>query len=824
MVTIFCHHTATGEAPVLRELRLALRALRRSPAYAVGVGLTIALVVAAAATVFGVVDRVLLRPLPFAASEELHTLMLADSTGGQALPSYPTFKDWRAAASRWEGLAFARGTGALIRHGDARRRTTVAWVSEGYFDVLGVRPLLGRFFTPDEERASGGGVLLISEGLWRSHFGGDPAVIGQTVTLDSGVVTIIGVVPQSLRYPEWADSWIPIEPLVATTPALSNRALHVDARATGRLRAGVSPEDGRRDLAQLQQRLFREYPDPSGRWTSVSTQSLHEEVVGNARGSLYALAGAVALLLLIACTNLSNLALLRMLSRAREIAVRVALGAGRRRMARHLLAESVALSLVAGAAGIGLATWATAAVRAWAPNGLPRINELSIDARIVAAAAVLSLLTGLAIGLLPVVRAGRIGFERLREGRGPGGGARVRAALSVAQIALAFVLVTGVAVLLQSFRRLQLTELGYRPAGVAAFDVNPSAARYPTEASAAALYRQLIERIRAVPGVQAVGFANHVPFRAYLPTRVEVPGRAPDPAGDAALYRTASEDYDRAVGLSVRHGRWFTEADMSATSTAMVLSESFARRLWPGEDAVGRTLTVFRSSQDRPRFGEPEPGHVVGVVADVRSFGPGVDPQPEVFLPYTREVWPWGTLVVRTAGDPAALGETLTRVVREVDPELVATGNPRTSGFRPLDEDLARWYEPRRVGTAIVIVFGVAALLLSAVGVYTATAFGVAERTGEMGVRLALGATPQRLVQMLLSQGAKLALVGLLLGAAASALVGRAIASFLYRTSPWEPLAFATAGLLLGGTAIAATFLPARRASRLDPTRAIRAD
>lgn len=818
---------------IVDDLRFAIRSLRRSPAFVAGVVLTLAVVIAASVTVLGIVDRVLLRALPLAAPEELYSVFLTDRAGSNAaLPSYPTTRDFQAHTRMFAGFGFARGDTRLVRGTEGSQRLGLASVSPGFLPILGVRPALGRLFSPQEETAQGAGdVVVISHSWWQRQFNGDPAAIGKTLSLEDRVMTVIGVMPPEFRYPDWADAWTPAEPTVATTPALQNRLLHVDSRTIARLAPGATLESARADLDAVAQRLNEAYPDPAGNWTATRLTPLAEEAIGSARASLYALAGAVFFILLIACANIANLTLVRTSTRSRELAVRMALGADRGRIARQLFTESSLLAVVAGAAGTVGAIALVGAVRRWAPAGLPRAAEVAVDWRTLVAAGCLTMMAAALIGTLPALRAGRVGLDALREARGIGAGGargtRARALLTIGQMTLALMLLIGAGLLVQSFRRLQEVHLGYNPEGVLALAVFPSEGKYEGEPATAELYRRLIERVSRVPGVTSAAFVNHTPAGgASVPTTVSISGRAPSESdgGDRVLYKTASADYLNTVGLRLLKGRWFMESDIDSKAIGVVISESVARRFFPDVDPIGRPLTVRRASQARAGFGDPQPSIVIGLVGDVRQFGPAEDPVADVYLPYTREVWAWGSIAVRTSGNPSALVEPLRRAVTEVDADIPVTGASKADGFRLLSDVVSDWYQPRRLGTALLLAFSAGALVLAAVGLYTVTAYSVVQRTNEIGIRIALGATPASVVRLVLGHGLRLTAFGALLGVAGALALGRLLRSMLYATTPADPLTLVVAALTLGAVVLLATLAPARRAAKLDPTIAMRGD
>jgi len=672
---------------------------------------------------------------------------------------------------------------------------------------------------------SGHGVALVSEELWRRTYGGRGDAIGATLRLTSGERTIVGVIPTVQRFPEWADVWVPLAPIAATSMQLQNRFLHVDSRTYGRVATGTPVETARRNLAQLQRTLAEAYPDPSGVLKGVTLQSVRNTVVGTSSGPITALLGAVVCLLGLALANVANLTMLRVVSASRDFAVRSALGARRLRLAWGLMVESVTYAALAGAIALVGTGWLLSVVRIAAPGGLPRVSELRLDGRSVLLAFLLALVTGATVGGIAAWRMWGGGLEGLRDTRIEGGsaGTRARRSLIVLQLSLAVMLLIGSGTLLQSMRRILSVDLGFEPDGALSMNVYPPPDRYPNEESAAALYRRLIERAASVPGVVQAAFINHRALSSGVPTGLEAPGYLPDPASPPLpLYKTASEGYAAAIGLRLVRGRWFSRAEIDGKSTGVVLNAALVKKLWPNDDPIGRSVTVHRSSQARPGHGDPEQGVVIGVIADVRHFGPEQGPVDEVYLPFTRETWDWGSIVVRTNGREG-VAEVLRRALLEVEPNL-PTGSATNDGFQPLTDDVRAFLAPRRFSTALVLGFATAALLLGALGVYTVAAFAVARRTREVGVRMALGATPSMVRRMVLREGALLGLAGSVIGGAAALGLGRFIRSLLYDTNPADPLAIAGAVALLLTALILATLAPASRAAALAPSDALRAE
>ena len=817
-----------------QDAGFAFRTLRRSPVYSIVAVVTLALGIGATTSVFSVVSGVLLRPLPYRDDPSLVSILERRDDGGVRLASYPTFRDWRAQLAAPSGpftdLAFVRGDVALMRGANGPERVAIGYVTAGFFPLLGTRAALGRTLTPAEEGGEGEPVLVLSHATWQQRFGGDATIVGRTLELDGRARRVIGVMPPGYAYPEWAAFWAPIAEIEATDPALARRSVHVDSRIVARLRPGVDSARAAVAMRVVQARLAREHPAEQEGFEGAELSPVRAEVVGRVRPTLLVLGAATALVLLLACANVANLSLVRAASRTREIALRGALGAGRGRLARQLLTESAVLAAAGGALGVAIAWGSVSLVRRAAVDRLPRTDEIALDWRVLLFAAGVSLLAALLAGVAPAIGATRPArLAALRSGASGAMGspreARVRGALVSAQLALALVLLVGAGLLVQSFRRMEAIPLGFEPSGLVAASIDPPQARYGAPDQAAALYARLLDAVRAVPGVREAAVVNHLPLSgASAPTKVTIEGAPADRAQDA-LYRTASEGYARALQLPIVRGRWFDAADMRSPAAAgFVVNEAAARQWWPGErDVIGRRITVRRASQARADFGEPLTGEVIGVTADVRAFGRESDPAPEVFVPYTLEVWPWITVVARTDAG-AHMIPALRSAILSVDPALPVGGETLRGGFATGASLLDRWTAQRRFSTSLLGGFAAAALALAALGMYGVIAYGVSQRTRELGVRLALGATPRRVLRMVMGEAAWLVVAGLVVGIAAAAALSRLIRSLLFQTEPGDPATYVVTVVVLVVTTLLASLLPARRATRLDPTIAMRGE
>ena len=811
------------------DLKYALRSLGRSRAFSVVAVLTLALGVAFVTAMFSVVDTVLLRGLPYRSPGSLQTVYERSDDGKLRVPSYPTFEDWRTSAASVsaaiEGLAFIRGDGVLVPGKDGPETKISAYVTPGFFSLLGTRPLLGRTFAPDEERMGAPPVAVISFELFMSQYGGDPATLGKLIPIDSIPTTIIGVMPRGFAYPNFAGApgwfppsfWQPIAVFQASNKALTLRGLHVDSRALMRLRAGVDSTRANAAMRTIQLRLASDYPAEQAHWTSVTFQPMSDELFGELKSTLMLISGAIGLVLLLACANIANLFLVRAGARARELALRSVLGAGRWTIARLLTTEIVVVTVIAGVVGAMGAFALVGFVRQFTANRLPFATDMAVDGRALAFALGATTVTALLVGVLPALHASRTAgrlMDRLRSGATAAIGSaterRTRNALVSLQFALAFTLLLGAGLLIQSVRHVLSASLGYDATNLVHFDIAPSPSKYGAPADAAALYRRVLDALHAVPGVEVAAAAGG----ALIPTKVESVGQQTDGSPLLALYHPVSAEYLKVLRFPVVAGRWFTDEDMRSPN-GFVINQSLAKRLWPNETAIGKQITTYRASQARADFGQPITLPVIGVVGDMRQFGRETNPDPEIFLPYTLEVWPWMNFVLR-AQNPLRVLPNVESAVRSVDPAMNLRGKPSVAQTGVTST--------RRFVTSLLSGFAVSALLLAATGLYGIIAYGVVQRTREVGIRIALGATPRSIVGLVLRDGARYAIAGALLGLFGAFATTRLLQSMLFETTATDPATFVAVPLVLAAVALAASYLPARRAARTDPLVAIRAD
>ncbi len=814
-------------ADLRADVRYALRGVRRAPAYAVVAALTLAVGIGATTGVISIVNAVVFRALPYRDAGSLAAIMERADKGGQRLPSYLAFKDYLGGVGGpVAGIAFARGGPVPYRSANGLERLVAYRVSPGFFPLMGTQAALGRVLAPAEERTGGAAVAVISYGLWRREFGGDPTVIGRTIDLDSIPTTIVGVMPEEFNYPEFTQLWMPIAPVESQWAALQSREVHSDSRTIVRLRAPRDSAAAAAALGVIAARLAGEYPASSARWSAIDFWPMRRQVIGDISGTLYAIAGAATLVLLLACANVATLALIRGSVRSRELAVRVALGATRGRIARQVCTEIAVVALTGGAVGMLLSAGIVRTVRHVMGTGLPRSSELGVDGGMFAIGIAVALMSTMIVSLVPVLRmTGPANSERLHgSSRWSGVGPRdsiVRSGLVAAQVTFAVTLLLGAGLLLQSFRRLYAIPDDYDTAHIATAAIFPPSPKYDRPTDAAALYERLHDAVARVPGVDAVAIVNHIGGR--LPTKVEIEGRPADESGhNTAYYVTASSEYQSAMGFRMVRGRWLSDADMrSPDASGFVINETMAKRFFNEANPVGRIITVHRTSQARADIGQPISGPIVGVMSDVHWHGQENQVDAEVYVPYTREVWPWITLVAH-AHMPGRVAQEIRKAVLSVDPNIPLTSDNSFTGVET--PRAAVGFSRRELALAMIGAFAVVALLLAAIGLYGVVAYGVTQRTRELGIRMALGATRRNIAWLVLSGTGKLVAVGVIVGLAGGFTATRLTRSMLFHTAPTDPATFAAVPITLIAVALCAAWWPARRAMRLDPTIAVRAE
>ncbi|MEJ7809495.1 MAG: ABC transporter permease [Gemmatimonadaceae bacterium] len=800
-----------------QDLRYAARQLRRSPGFTAVAILLLALGIGATSAIFSVVSALLLRPLPYAHPEQL--AMLAEysardeSAKDGMTTSYANFLDWHAQATSFEGMAVVQEWSPSLSGNGEPERIKAALVYPEMFRVFDARPMLGRGFLP-EEAAEGSEIrVVLSHGFWQRRFGGDRAIVGKTIILNARARTVVGVLPAGFRAPPPLDGdlWgnLPFDP---SDDCRTCRHLRVFAR----VKPTVPPARVRAELGAIAARLEAAYPKENA-FTRIAFVPLRERVVGRLREPLWLLLGAASLVLLIACANLSNLLIARGVARAREFAIRTALGANRARAVRQLLTESVLLAAVGGAAGLALALLTTRWLAAVGPQAV-RAGEVGVDWRVIAFSAALTLVTGLAFGMVPALKAATTDVhEFLKEGaRGStsGGGARLRGALVVSQLAIALTLLVGASLLIKSFARLQRVDPGLRPAGVLTLTISLPSASYPTPESRSAFFTRLIERAEALPGVRSAAATTNIPLSGNMDRvgfGVEGQTYTSDADMPTAERYIVTPGYFATLGIALKSGRLLTPDDRVGRAHVMVVDDALERQLWPGESAVGKRIRGAAG-------GDSIVSTVVGVVGHVRHYGLEVESGGQLYVPFLARPSSYSNVLVRTAGDPLALASAVRREVRALDPNLPIFDVTSMEQF--LDASVAG----RRFIMGLLGAFAGVAIVMAAVGLYGVVAYAVSQRTREIGLRMALGAQRSDVTRMVVREGVVLTAVGVAVGLAAATASTRLMASLLYGVSATDPLVMAGVPALLFAVALLATWLPARRAARVDPMVALRSE
>jgi predicted permease len=799
-----------------QDTRYAMRVLGRGRGFVAVAVVTLALGVGANTAIFSVVRGVLLRSLPYPEPDRL-VAITSVINGSPTAASPRDFLDWREQAKLFSGVsAHFLSTTALTGSGEAERLVQ-ARVSANFFDVLGVRPERGRGFRPGEDDRSAARVAVLSDGLWRRRFGADETIVGRTILLDDFPTTVVGIAPRELRLPAGVDLWLTTRFDESDIAPSSRGARWI--QVLGRLAPGATLVRGQSEMSTIAARLSQLDPQHNVGVTTRVTP-LQEDLVGNVRTPLLILLGAVGFVMLIACVNVASLSLGRTAARETELAVRAALGAGRGRIARQILTESVALSLGGGIAGVALAVLAMRALVALAPGDLPLVDAVHVDGGIFLFALGLTVVSGLLFGVVPAFQGARSGSDSLRAGSrglsmGPTGG-RLRQALVVAEVALAIVLLAGAGVLLRSFTRLTTVDPGFRPAGVTTFTVSLSPVRYPDAARRDQFATTMLSRLQKLPGMNAAGISFSLPFSGSgfgvtfgIGGRPEVSG----PDEPRAQIRVASSDYFRTMGIPLLRGRGFTAEDRAGGPPVLLISQETAHRYWPNEDPIGQTLRTGWHSDGR-RFG----GTIVGVVGDVHQFSLAAKPTAHVYGALAQ--WPLDeqAVVMRSTVAPTAVLAAARDIVHVLDPQL-----PMYDA-RPLDDLVRESIAERRFYATLLATFAALALVLAAVGIYGVIAYGVQQRRRELGIRIALGASRQRVVGMIMRQGMTLTIVGALIGLAGAGVLTSVLGSQLFGVSARDPLTFLAVPAVLIAVAAVACVVPARRAVSVDPATAIRAE
>jgi putative ABC transport system permease protein len=806
---------------MVNDVAYALRSIVRKPLFYAIATLTLALGIGANAAIFTVVNAVLLRPLPYPQPDRLMMVWTYNPRQGfdKDVGTYPNFDDWRRASRSFERMSGYFGANMTLTGNGDPVQIRGSRVTHEFFYTLGVAPTRGRAFTAADGQAGGERVTILAHGLWTRRFGADPSVIGRTITLNGVSHEVVGIMPEGFAHPENAEYWVPIAPVGQFEQLMTTRGSYW-LTIIGRLKPGITREAAQSEMDAIATQLEKEYPSNAG--IGIRLVPLHEEIVGDVQRPLWILLGAVCFVLLIACANVANLLLTRAASRQRELAIRSALGAARGRLVRQLLTESLLLGLIGGAAGLLLAAWCTELLQTLAPSGLPRLSNIVVDRQVVAYAIAASLLTGLLFGIVPALQAARrdAGGQLKEGGRGGSDGVRgrrVRAALAIGELAVALVLLVGAGLLVRSFITLNKQEPGFASKGVLTLRLDLPRAKYTTPERVAAFYEQLLERLSALPGVEAVGAGSSL-LLSRLPNSasINIEGRPPLPPDAQNIpvpYDSVTPGYFATLQIPLTRGRMFARSDSLQAQPVVLVNESFVRRFFPNEDPLGRRVTFGDPSEADTRWQA-----IVGVVADTKRGGFDREPWAEVYFPMQQS--PDGRMIVvlRTSGDPAALAGPAQAAVWALDRDQAI------AGIRTVGDLLAQAQANRRFTTLLLGLFAAVALVLAAIGVYGVIAHATAQRTQEIGIRMALGADRATILRMVLSGGAKIAAIGLGIGIAGALALTQVLSGMLFGVSPRDPLTFVLVPVALLVVALAACWIPARRAIRVEPVIALRGE
>jgi putative ABC transport system permease protein len=800
---------------LLQDLRYGARILFKKPGFSLIAIITLALGIGANTAIFSVVNAVLIRSLSFAEPERLVVVTEKNRQGERMNASYPNFKDWREQAKSFEAMAGFRAQSFNLTGVDKAIRLQGWEVTWNFMPMLGIKPQLGRMFTEQDDQPGAAATTLISHSLWRERFGGDPGVIGKTLVVDDVQTTVVGVLPAGFEFFRRGDLYMPFGLNLKPQSEFLYRGNRKGLLALARLKPGVTEEQARVEMETFAAQLERAYPD-SNSGNSAMVQSLAYFYAEGLREALLVLLVAVGFVLLLACVNVANLLLARAVERQKEIAVRLALGAGRWRIVRQLLSESMMLSALGGLAGLLIGVWLTDGLLALAPPDAPRLNQVKLDIPVLLFTAGISALAGLLFGLLPALQAVRTDLKAtLKEGGRQGGGSSregARKILLVVQVAGSLVLLLGAGLMLRTVYQLTRVDPGFNAENLLTMRFELSDQSYPGERQHV-FYRECLERVSALPGVRAAALTLSLPIAGsawgsiFIVADKPVPPRAELPV---AAFILVSANYFEAMGMRLVKGRWFTDADTADTPRLTVINETLARRLWPGEDPIGKRL-----KQDWPESRTPW-REVIGVVADVKSEGIDQETPMQVYLPLAQE--PRGALylVARTVGQPLALASTVEQAIQTIDKDLPVFG------IQSMDQLLGNDIAQQRLMMTLLVGFAVLALLLAAVGIYGVIAYSVNQRTHEIGIRIALGARSGDVLRLVLGQGMRMALIGVALGLVASFALTRLMRTLLFGVETTDPMTFVALSLLLMVVALLACWIPARRAAKVDPMVALR--
>jgi predicted permease len=798
-----------------QDLRYGVRMLLKNPGFTTVAVLSLALGIGANTAIFSLVEAVLLRPLPFREPDRLVMIWEASSVNRsrRSDPAPANYSDWRTQNRVFDDVAAFSSLSLNLTGAGEPEKINGQAVTANSFSLLGSKPALGRTFLEEDDRPEARKVVLLSYGLWQRRFGGDRNLIGKDILLNDQKFSVVGVMPADFQLlGAEIGLWVPA---AFSQRDLSDRGSHY-LTVIARLKAGLTLEQAQADLETIMERIAREFPRDAAN-LSAFVLPLHEHLAGGMRLALIVLLAAVGCVLLIACANTANLLLARAASRQKEIAVRAALGAGRPRIVRQLLTESVLLASLSSAIGLVFAFWSFAFLKRLIPESMAISTKLGISAPVFGYALLLTLLTGVSFGIAPALQAAKLDLnEALKQSAGRSGlgtrHRRMRGALVVAEVSLALVLLVGAGLLIQTFVRLRNLDLGFRSENVLTVTTSLSRNKYGELAKRDAFYRQVLERVRALPGVVSAAYTTAVPIAMKGGGNgFSMEGRA-QKSGQFANQRQISPDYFRTLGIPLHKGRYLDEHDGPESPPVAIINETMARNFWPDEEALGKRFKLGPTDSARPWV------TIVGIVGDAKHWL-DAPVRAEMYFPYQQAMDFWATpasLAIRTAGDPLSLGTVVRQAIWAVD------ADQPISNIKTMDDIIATEVSQRRLRMSLLATFAAVALLLASLGIYGVLSYAVTQRTPEIGMRMALGARPGDVLRMVLTDGMRLSLVGLGIGLAASLASTRVMSNLLFGVSATDPLTFVAVSLLLMSVSLIACYVPARRATRIDPLIALR--
>jgi putative ABC transport system permease protein len=818
---------------LFQDIKYGMRMLLKNPGITATVILALALGIGANTAIFSVVNSVLLRPLPYEESDRLVFLNEKSAVLDEMSISYPNFEDWRAQNQSFERIGvYNRSSYNLTGNGEAERIVT-GQVSADLFSVLRVNAALGRVFTNEEDKPGATPVVVLSYGLWQRRFGGQTSILNQPITLNGKSYTVIGVMPQDYLYPSRVEMWVPVGQL-SDQASWKSRGNHPGLYGVGRLKPGVTFDQALADMARVASNLEKQYPD-SNTGNGIRLRPLLEIYVSDIRRALWVIFAAVAFVLLIACANIANLLLARATARKKEMAIRSALGAGRWRIARQLLTESILLSLVGGSLGLLLGRWGIQLILYISPDAIPRSREIGLDWKVLGFTVAISFITGILFGLVPALQAGEVDVHETLKDTGRGMSSRhwLRSSLVVVEVATTLVLLIGAGLMIRSFYLLQKVNPGFSYEHLTSFSISLPQKKYTSDESRTSFYNRLLDNIRAIPGVESVAAASGLPLgNNGWQTSFTVDGRPEPPRGEMPLMEAClvTPDYFKAMNIPVLRGRVFNDHDnkshlagkdlskysenekSTAGVNSIVIDEEFARRHWPNEEAVGKRIRLGGGHGTNTPLLE-----VIGVVGRVKMEGLNQNSnRVQGYFPYAQLPQGGMTLVIKGSGDPNQLVSAGREQVKALDPEQPIY-SPRTMG-----EIRAESVAPERLNLTLLSLFAGIALVLAIVGIYGVMSYSVTQRTHEIGIRMAIGASRADVFRMILGHGMKLALIGIGVGLVGAFTLTRLMATMLFGVEPTDATTFASIAALLVTVALLACYLPGRRATKVDPVISLR--